>query len=207
MPQSSWMGHGTQSLGHWVACLVFWRNNSASSPAFASLRQLSQLLLVMLTVMFLVQKHLIWIARQWLHSTFYRFSLCFVSVWPFFRVGAESRWLWGWEVDGAEQTHLLSCICVQLRALGHSKGQPLLPCCQPGSQRQDRPQDSCSCHCRGAAAEQEEMSLSRHKSIACVFILSFSFKWKTIWTVSEDEGYKSVCCYLYRARHCKCLNA
>lgn len=128
MPQSSWMGHGTQSLGHWVACLVFWRNNSASSPAFASLRQLSQLLLVMLTVMFLVQKHLIWIARQWLHSTFYRFSLCFVSVWPFFRVGAESRWLWGWEVDGAEQTHLLSCKFVSNSGpLVALKGSPYCP--------------------------------------------------------------------------------
>lgn len=156
---------------------------------------------VMLTVMFLVQKHLIWIARQWLHFyRFYRFSLCSVSVWPLFRVGAESR-----EVDGAEQTLLLSCIYVQLGALGCSKGQPLLPRCQPGSRCQDRPQDSCSCHCTGAAAEQEEMSLSRHKSIACVFILSISFKWKTIWTGSEHEGYNSVCCYLYRARHYKCL--
>lgn len=28
---------------------------------------------------------------------------------------------WGWEVDGAEQTRLLSCIYVQLGALHHSK--------------------------------------------------------------------------------------
>lgn len=206
MPQSSWMGRETRSLGRWVACLVFWRNNSASGPAFASLRQLSQLLPVMLTVMFLVQKHLIWIARLWLHSKFYRFSLCSVSVWPFFRVGAESWWLWGGQWMG-QSRHLLSCICVQLGALGCCKGQPLLPRCQPGSQCQDHPQDSCSCHCTRAAAEQEEMSLSRHKSIACVFILSISFKWKTIWTVSEHEGYNSVCCYLYRARHYKCLTA
>lgn len=184
-----------------------WRSNSASGRAFASLRHLSQLLPVVLTVMFLVQKHLIWIARQWLHSTFHRFSLCSLSIWPLLQSCCWEPVALGWEVDGAEQTHLLSCIYVQAGALGRSKGQPLLPRCQPGSQCQHHPQDSCSCHCRGAAAEQEEMSLSRHKSIACVFILSISFKWKTIWTVSEDEGYKSVCCYLYCARHCKCLNA
>lgn len=99
MPQSSWMGHETQSLGRWVACLVFWRNNSASGPAFASLRQLSQLLPVMLTVMFLVQKHLIWIARLWLHSTFCRFfslfcvSLAFLQSWCWEPVALAGKWM------------------------------------------------------------------------------------------------------------------
>lgn len=144
---------------------------------------------------------LIWIARLWLHSTFYRFSFCFLSIWPFFRVDAESQLLRLGSGRGRADTFAF----LHLRPTwGPSSLQrKSSPCCLPhqaSSQCQDWPRDSRFCHCTGVAAEREEMSLSRHKSIACVFILSISFKRKTIWAVSEDEGYKSGCCYLYRAR-------
>lgn len=207
MPQSSWMGRETQSLGRWVACLVFWRSNSASGPAFASLRQLSQLLPVMLTVMFLVHKHLIWIARQWLHSTSYRFSLCSLLVWPLFRVGAESRWLWSGKWMGQSRHLCFPAFMSNSGPLVAVKGSPCCPAVSLAPSARTVRRILAPATAPGAAAEQEEMSLSRHKSIACVFILSISFKWKTIWTVSEHEGYNSACCYLYCARHYKCLTA
>lgn len=73
--------------------------------------------------------HLIWTVRQWLHSTFYGFSFCSLSISPFFGVGAESQLLWGWEVDTGQSRHV--CFPVFMSSLGTlialKKEQPLLP--------------------------------------------------------------------------------
>lgn len=42
---------------------------------------------------------------------------------------AESQLLWDWEVNGAKQTHLLSCLYVRLGALHHSTERAAF--CQP----------------------------------------------------------------------------